>query len=118
MVRIPPLPSSTNSSLTPMDMQRPRPMTDIELPEGIDARWYEELLKLRESLPTLNRYFKACVYGDSGFGKTVWAMKLAQAITPDDKTIEYVDHMEGWVSLLNHKGIRDRTHRQKYTGFS
>src|SRR4030095_290281 len=93
-------------------------ITDIELPEGIDARWYEELLKLRESLPNLHPYFKACVYGDSGFGKTVWAMQLAQAITPEGKTIEYVDHMEGWVSLLNHKGIRDRTHRQKFTGFS
>jgi hypothetical protein len=98
-------------------------MTEIneliaELPEGIDPRLYEALLKLRQPLSELHPYFKCCVYGDSGFGKTVWAMKLAQAITPPDKTIEFVDHMEGWVSLANHKGLRDRAHRQKYTGFS
>jgi len=93
-------------------------MTDIELPEGINPQWYEEFLNLREPLSNLHPYFKACVYGDSGFGKTVWAMQLAQAITPEGKTIEYIDHMEGWVSLSNHKGLRDRAHRQKYAGFS
>jgi hypothetical protein len=92
--------------------------TSTELPEGIDPRYFQSLLDLREPLSDLHPYFKACVYGDSGFGKTVWAMKLAQKITPPDKTIEYIDHMEGWVSLANHKGLRDRAHRQKYTGFS
>lgn len=90
----------------------------VELPEGIDPRYYQSLLELRQDLSELHPYFKGCVYGDSGFGKTVWAMKLAQAITPADKTIEYIDHMEGWVSLANHKGLRDRAHRQKYTGYS
>lgn len=94
------------------------PTTELELPEGIDPRYFQSLLSLREPLSELHPYFKACVYGDSGFGKTVWAMQLAQAITPPDKTIEFVDHMEGWVSLANHSGLRDRTHRQKYTGFS
>lgn len=85
---------------------------------AVDQKMLEALINLRQPLSELHPYFKACVYGDSGFGKTVWAMKLAQAITPPDKTIEFVDHMEGWVSLANHKGLRDRAHRQKYTGFS
>jgi hypothetical protein len=89
-----------------------------ELPEGIDPRYLASLIELRQDLSELHPYFKACVYGDSGFGKTVWAMKLAQAITPPDKTIEFVDHMEGWVSLANHEGLRNRAHRQQYTGFS
>ncbi len=91
-------------------------MTD--LPEGIDPIYFKALLELREELSDIHPYFKACVYGDSGFGKTVWAMKLAQRITPADKTIEYIDHLEGWVSLANHKGLTDRTHRQKYTGYA
>lgn len=92
-------------------------MTEVETNE-VDQKMLEALINLRQPLAELHPYFKACVYGDSGFGKTVWAMKLAQAITPPDKTIEYIDHMEGWVSLANHKGLRDRAHRQKYEGFS
>jgi hypothetical protein len=105
-------------------MQKALPMTEIvidgvvELPEGVDRRYYESLLELRQPLSELHPYFKGCVYGDSGFGKTVWAMQLAQQITPADKTIEYIDHMEGWVSLANHKGLRNRAHRQRYTGYS
>lgn len=86
--------------------------------ETVDPRMLQALIELREPLSDLHPYFKACVYGDSGFGKTVWAMMLAQKITPEGKTIEYVDHLEGWVSLANHKGLRDRTNRQKYTGYA
>ena len=89
-------------------------MTDVT----VDQKMLQALIDLREPLSDLHPYFKACVYGDSGFGKTVWAMKLAQKITPEGKTIEYVDHLEGWVSIANHKGLRDRAHRQKYTGYA
>lgn len=103
-------------------MEEPIPMSEttetVEVVPEVDPRMLEALIALRQPLDELHPHFKCCVYGDSGFGKTVWAMKLAQAITPPDKTIEFIDHMEGWVSLANHKGLRDRAHRQKYTGFS
>ena len=86
--------------------------------ETVDQKMLDALIALRQPLSEIHPYFKGCVYGDSGFGKTVWAMKLAQAITPPEKTIEFVDHLEGWVSLANHKGLRDRAIREKYTGFS
>lgn len=61
---------------------------------------------------------KIMIYGPSGVGKTVLAFQLAQAITPPDKTIVYVDAVEGWVSLLNHPELKARTKRLPYDGVS
>lgn len=78
------------------------------------------LMEARQEMGTLIPFFKGCIYADSGFGKTVWSMKLAQAITPTGKTIEYIDFLEGWVALLNHRdeGLLKRAHREKYEGIS
>lgn len=76
------------------------------------------LIAKRENLVGKHPYFKTLIYGDSGFGKTVFGMQLAQAITPPDKTIEFIDFLEGWVSLLNHPGLTARTSRQQYEGIS
>ena len=76
------------------------------------------LATLREDLSTKNVNLKALIYGESGFGKTVAAMQLAQAITPPDKTIEFIDFLEGWASLRNHPGLTDRSSRQHYDGLA
>ena len=57
--------------------------------------------------------FKGLIYGPSGVGKTVQAVKLAQVITPPNKTILYLDSGNGWVSLSNHEGARVRVNRLK-----
>jgi len=44
-------------------------------------------------------------------------MALAQAITPPDKSILYVDSAEGWVSLDNHKVLKNRTNYVKFQQF-
>lgn len=80
----------------------------------------DALMAARKPLNDLIPFFKGCIYGDSGFGKTVFAAQLAQAITPNGKTIEYIDFLEGWVALLNHKseGLLNNVHREAYEGIS
>jgi ABC-type phosphonate transport system ATPase subunit len=60
---------------------------------------------------------KILLYGQSGVGKTVEAMELAQRCTPDDKRILYIDTGEGWVSLLNHPQLMRRTTRSGLQGY-
>ncbi len=76
----------------------------------------ESMQNLEESSP----YFKGLIYGESGVGKTILAFKIAQAITPKDKSIAYIDTVEGWVSALNHKDehLLNRCKRFKYQGLS
>jgi hypothetical protein len=63
-------------------------------------------------------YFKGMVYGPSGVGKTVLALEIAQAITPPDQFIIYLDSMENWVSIQNHPELKNRVKRFKYEGLS
>lgn len=53
------------------------------------------------------------IYGDSGQGKTIFAMQMAQAITPAGRGILFLDARNGWVSLSNpeHETLRARTKR-------
>lgn len=68
-----------------------------------------------ESLTDSQPNFKGLIYGVSGVGKTVAAIQIAQEITPPDKTIQYIDTAQGWVSLMNHRElITDRVKRMKY----
>lgn len=83
-----------------------------------DNKILEALLAKRQDLGTTHPFFKGMIYGESGFGKTVAAMKLAQAITPAGKTIEFIDFLEGWVSLLNHPELLERANREEYEGLS
>ena len=76
------------------------------------------LATLREDLSNKKVNLKALIYGESGFGKTVASMQLAQLITPPDKTIEFIDFLEGWASLRNHPGLTDRSSRQRYDGLA
>lgn len=81
---------------------------------------FNALMEARKDMGSLIPFFKGCIYGDSGFGKTVIAMRLAQAINPPGKTIEYIDFLEGWVALLNHRdeGVLKNAHREQYEGIS
>lgn len=84
----------------------------------IDPKLVAALVAKRESLSSKRANLKMLLYGESGVGKTVAAMQIAQSVTPKDKTIEVLDHLEGWTSLLNHKGLTDRADRQQYEGLS
>lgn len=86
--------------------------------ESLDPKVLEALMAARQPLDETHPNLKACIYGESGFGKTVETMMIAQAITPPEKTIEYIDFLEGWVALLNHPGLTRRTNRQMYQGLS
>lgn len=58
------------------------------------------------------------IYGSSGAGKTVELVKLAQLVTPPDKTIIYLDSAQGFVSLKNHPDIMKRVKRYRFKGVS
>lgn len=90
----------------------------VELNDPVLAAAHAALMGKREQLSDKVPYFKCLIYGDSGAGKTVTAMQIAQAITPPGKTIEFIDFLEGWVALLNHPGLTARTNRQQYEGLS
>lgn len=64
--------------------------------------------------------FKGLIFGESGVGKTVEAVRMAQIVTPPDKQILFIDTSDGWVSLLNHKaeGILERVRPMAYHGLS
>jgi AAA domain len=78
------------------------------------------LIASMQDLETRPPYFKGMIYGESGVGKTILAFKIAQAITPKDQYIAYIDTVEGWVSALNHKEehLLNRCKRFKYQGLS
>lgn len=90
-------------------------MSDITKEEQAQ---FDYLKSKREALTLKGVNFKALIYGDSGAGKTVAAMQLAQAITSEGKTIEFIDFLEGWASILNHPGLTERSSRQQYEGMS
>lgn len=86
----------------------------------MDKLLLEGLIDSMQDLETRSPYFKGMIYGESGVGKTILALKVAQAITPKNQTIVFVDTVEGWVSALNHKneGLLDRCIRMPYKGLS
>lgn len=71
-----------------------------------------------EDLDTTKIKAKVMIYGESGVGKTVEAVTLAQTINPTGKSILYIDAVEGWVSLRNHKGLTNNVRRMVYRGVS
>jgi hypothetical protein len=55
--------------------------------------------------------FRGIIYGESGVGKTVFAMELAQTITPDGMGIVFADARHGWDVMANHPELQDRAMR-------
>lgn len=78
----------------------------------------DDLRKLKAPLDESEIRFKWLLYGESGVGKTIEALQLAQLITPKDKRILHVDTGEGWVSVNNHPQLKQRTDRMIYQGLS
>lgn len=78
----------------------------------------EALKQTLVPMGTVEPFFKGMIYGESGVGKTVAAVQLANAICPVGKRILYIDAVEGWVSLLNHPELKSRVDRMTYQGLS
>lgn len=78
----------------------------------------EELNKSIVDLNSERPTAKIMIYGESGVGKTVAALEIAQKIRPTGTKILYVDAVEGWVSLLNHPGLTNDVQRMVYQGIS
>lgn len=76
------------------------------------------LLDSMEDMEHASPLAKIMIYGESGVGKTVAALQVAQAITSPDKRVLYLDAVEGWVSLLNHPELKKRVTRMVYKGRS
>lgn len=82
------------------------------------AQLFQALEQSVEDIDDVHPNFKGMLYGPSGVGKTVLAVKMAQELTPKDKLILYLDSMEHWVSIQNHPELKDRVKRLKYEGLS
>jgi AAA domain len=78
------------------------------------AELESQMFSLEETSP----YFKGLLYGPSGGGKTVEALEIAQAITPPDREIIYIDSYEGWVSLQNHPHLKKRVRRIRWQNWT
>lgn len=81
------------------------------------AQMLEALKQSVAPLSETKPFIKALIYGESGVGKTVAALQLAQSIKGRGKIL-YIDAVEGWVSLRNHSGLMDDVIRIKYEGLS
>ncbi len=55
--------------------------------------------------------FRGIIYGESGVGKTVFGMQLAQVITPGGTGIVFADARHGWDVMANHPDLTDRAMR-------
>ena len=78
------------------------------------------LLDSMQDLEDASANAKVLIYGESGVGKTVAAVQVAQAILKQKRKknpkakILYIDAVEGWVSLLNHPGLTTNVTRFVY----
>lgn len=81
----------------------------ISTPNSNEQRYLRDLMSRMADMDEAQASLKLLLYGDSGVGKTVEAMHIAQAITAPDKKILYVDSGVGWVSLNNFPALKKRT---------
>lgn len=72
------------------------------------------ITNLDSTIPTI----QIMLYGYSGVGKTVQAVALAQRLRQEGTDILYVDSLEGWVSLNNHKTLKANVKRMPYAGMT
>lgn len=81
----------------------------------------ELLNSMKDPLAEDNQNVTGIIYGDNGGGKTVTAVKLAQAIVDfkgrsDGTDILFVDAVNAWRSLKNHSQLLSNLKRIKYAG--
>lgn len=82
----------------------------------------EALDKLKSTLQDVDKVVnnaRVGISGDSGVGKTVLAMEIAQAITPPNKRIIFIDYHDGYLVMNNprHAHLTKRAQRMKYDSF-
>lgn len=90
------------------------------------AELLQELLNsMKDPLAEETQNVTGIIYGDNGGGKTVTAVKLAQAIVgfhggnkndPANPDIIFVDAVNAWRSLKNHRNILQGVKRIPYAG--
>lgn len=83
-----------------------------------EAQIQQALLESMEDMDQIVVDIKSFLYGESGTGKTVFAMQMLQRFTPRDKIVLFVDTARGYVSLNNHPELKRRTKRIQYQGLS
>lgn len=81
---------------------------------AISAKHLAELEKAFILADDKRLTFKGLFFGESGVGKTVESVRVAQIVTPADKKILFIDTSDGWVSLMNHPGLTDRLIPMEY----
>lgn len=81
-----------------------------------EAQIREALFASMAPVEETELWFQGLIYGESGVGKTVAAMEIAQAVAK--KEILYVDAVKGWVSLRNHPELMRNVTRMPYQGLS
>lgn len=79
---------------------------------------YTELLNSMTQIEDERPYFKGMFYGESGVGKTILAIRIAQALCPPGKFVLYFDSKEGWTSVLNHPELKQGLRRIKFQAMS
>jgi AAA domain len=62
----------------------------------------DEVLARSQNMDTMQKKLLAMLYGVMGGGKTTLGMEIAQAITPSDERIVFVDSHQGWSVLGPH----------------
>jgi hypothetical protein len=62
---------------------------------------YKNLLDSMQDLSEVQKTLRAILYGMSGAGKTIFAMMIAQAITPSDQIVLYIDFSKGFFVFQN-----------------
>lgn len=80
-------------------------------PMSAEEKFFADLATSLQDLTERQASFKSILYGNSGVGKTVLSLQIAQHITPEEKWILYIDSGEGWVSLNNHPALKSRVKR-------
>lgn len=91
-------------------------MPVAKLPHKLSSK--AELLANMEKLDNKRPFFKGTIFGLPGTGKTITALKIAQALaTPEKPGILYVDTAENWASTLNHPELQKNVMRFPYTTY-
>lgn len=91
-------------------------MPVAKLPHKLSSK--ADLLSRIEKLDTKKPFFKGCIFGLPGTGKTITALRIAQGLATEEKPgILYIDTAENWASALNHPELIQNVMRFSYTTY-
>lgn len=84
---------------------------------AISQKVLDALKASEQPLENVKPTFKAVLYGPVGVGKTYTAMSIADSVTPEGKSIIYIDYAEGWTAIQNNERIVSRSRRFTFDSF-